>query len=360
MKIVCLIDTLNSGGAQRQMVNLVINLKKANYEVTLLYYFSSNHFEDELKNNNINYHLVESSNKLARILKINKQITFINPKVVISFLDIPSFISQIITILRPKIKTIVSERVLEIGKPDLIRRLNRFLYRNVDYITTNSFENKKLILKHNSSFENKIKVIYNSVDFTKFYPIKKVYNNRIIVVANFRPTKNPIKLFKAIMHVCDTRPDLKFNLDWFGHSNNNSKIYLESLNFIQENKLQTIVKIHSPITNIENEYRKSSALILPSFTEGLPNVVCEAMACGLPILISNVSDARNLVEDNVNGFLFNPHSVDEIADSIIKFLELNNEERFTFGINSNKKAINLFSPETYINKYVNLIKYISK
>jgi len=46
------------------------------------------------------------------------------------------------------------------------------------------------------------------------------------------------------------------------------------------------------------------AFVHPSFYEGMPNVVCEALAAGLPVLVSDVCDHPLLVEKGVQGFLF--------------------------------------------------------
>ncbi len=58
------------------------------------------------------------------------------------------------------------------------------------------------------------------------------------------------------------------------------------------------------------------ALILGSYHEGLPNVVCEALATGRPVLASNVCDNPFLVESSVRGFLFDPSSPELLANAI--------------------------------------------
>jgi glycosyltransferase involved in cell wall biosynthesis len=64
--------------------------------------------------------------------------------------------------------------------------------------------------------------------------------------------------------------------------------------------------------------RRHDALIHPSLYEGLPNAVCEALAAGLPVLISNVCDHPRLVVEGERGFLFNPNDPQSIAASIEK------------------------------------------
>jgi glycosyltransferase involved in cell wall biosynthesis len=69
--------------------------------------------------------------------------------------------------------------------------------------------------------------------------------------------------------------------------------------------------------------RQHHALIHPSHYEGLPNVVCEALAAGRPVLVSKVCDHPLLVADSEWGFLFDPNDPKCIADAIKKLTNLN-------------------------------------
>lgn len=364
MKILLFIDTLNSGGAQRQIVNLSILLKNRGYDVLLLRYYHHNHFKTVLDSHQIESVLITSTYKFMRIYKLYKFLIFFKPNVLISFLDIPSLISSLASLFINHHKLIVSERVMEIGKPSKVRRLLRNLYFSVDHITTNSFGNKELILSNKPKVHNKLSVIYNSVDFTKFYPNSNGLTKdiRFIVVASFRKTKNPQGLVKAIKIIIESNVNINFKLDWYGHKNpnkiedNSSSVYDEAISLIKKYNLQNIIKFKDPVEKIENEYRNSTALILPSFTEGVPNVVCESMACGLPILLSNVADADILIENKKNGFLFNPYNTEDIAREILNFINLPFEKKVKMGQANVVKARKLFAPERYCEDYIKLFK----
>jgi glycosyltransferase involved in cell wall biosynthesis len=101
---------------------------------------------------------------------------------------------------------------------------------------------------------------------------------------------------------------------------------------------------------------QADAVVLPSFYEGLPNAVCEGMMLGRPILMSDVCDARNLVQEGTNGFLFNPHSPASIADVIARFVGLAPEERVRMGKASRTRGVMLFDVNTVVEHYLCILK----
>lgn len=70
-----------------------------------------------------------------------------------------------------------------------------------------------------------------------------------------------------------------------------------------------ILRIEGEVTQVADYYRAADLFIMPSKSEGLPNAVLEAMACGLPCVAANVSGTRELVVDGQTGYLFDPDDV---------------------------------------------------
>jgi glycosyltransferase involved in cell wall biosynthesis len=94
-------------------------------------------------------------------------------------------------------------------------------------------------------------------------------------------------------------------------------------------------------------YGLASAFILPSTTEQWGLVVNEAMASGLPVLVSRVAGCRyELVEDGANGFLFDPCDVAEMAQRMAQIAQLSEEQRAAMG-RASHRIVSRWGPDHF-------------
>jgi glycosyltransferase involved in cell wall biosynthesis len=92
--------------------------------------------------------------------------------------------------------------------------------------------------------------------------------------------------------------------------------------YINENNLSTIVQLKNFIDphDVPKVLNKIKLLVIPSYSEGLPNILLEAMACGTPVLATLVGGIPDLVKEGENGFLLKSNNPKHIAERITELL----------------------------------------
>lgn len=119
------------------------------------------------------------------------------------------------------------------------------------------------------------------------------------------------------------------------------------------------IKFLGSINNVSDYLWATDILVLPSFAEGLPLVILEAMACAKPVVASNVNGIPEAVEDNITGLLVNPGDAAALTDSVSKLLS-NETLRKDMGKAARMRAETLFGIGSYANRmqkiYSNILK----
>lgn len=356
MKVLCLIDSIGSGGAQRQLVGLALLLKERGYKVRVIYYHDDHFFRSFLEENRIQYKYVSgAASSLQKLVKVLREIKSFRPDTVISYLGGANMLACLVRLLFPAFKLIVSERSVT-QRLSIKTRLKFWLYHFSTYVVANSRTEYEYINAHFPSLRNKSIVITNFVDTSYFQPFptqnKEHKKLHVICVASIRKVKNTRRFVAAIGEV--VKAGYIVQVDWFGNALSDSYLK-ECLRDLKDLNLEGIFNFHASTSGIREEYRKADLFCLPSLYEGFPNVLCEAMACGIPVVCSRVSDNPYIVEEGVNGFLFDPLSVKEMADCIIRFIKLSGEQRQQMRTANRISALNQFSEACFVKSYIGLL-----
>lgn len=358
MKILCVIDSLGSGGAQRQLVELAKGFKERGHEVSFLTYHPQDFYKGELLNINIKVSCIEEPNYLKRIWKMRIFIRRGRYDTVLSFLEGSNFICELAGLPFRKWKLVVGERsanptIRQSSKSRVLRWFHFFS----DYIVANSYENIRLIKEINILTPNrKYKVIYNMVDLDRCKSDKQyvpLRNNKlnILVAASHQYLKNAKGLVEAIKQLsAENRERLK--VDWFGDERSDNSLKEAKL-LVKKYSLQDIVSFHAATKMIWDYMHASDIVGLFSYYEGLPNVICEAMVLGKPVISSKVSDIPRILNKD-DSLLFNPHNPTDIARSISFVMSLPFEKVISLGENNRKLARELFNKNKIISEYISL------
>lgn len=357
MKIICLIEDLNSGGAERQLSGLAELLKSRGHDVEVWTYYPGNFYLPNLVKAHVKYKYVATAQSpIKRIPVLLSEIRKARPDVVISYLDTACIIACIIKKIWDKFCLIVSERNTT-QELTCREKIKFFAYRAANYVIPNSNTQANFITEHYPKLANKVHCITNFIDTDLFSPATctPVSNAvlKILTVARVMPQKNLFCYMHAIKRVIDS--GYAVHIDWYG-AKVEKNYYNECIKLIHELHLEGVFCLHKPETDIVSVYRDADVFCLPSLYEGFPNVVCEAMGCGLPILCSNVCDNASIVKEGSNGLLFNPCDEYDMASTIMTFAKLPIDRKRQMGEESRHRALNLFSKATFVKAYEALFK----
>lgn len=369
MKILLVIDSLGSGGAQKQIINLAKGFKGKNHEVELFYYNTKNEFFLKyLLDTKIKIHKIETTNKLYPLTK-NLKIIFNLRKLlkkdydaIISFMHIPSLYSLIAKIGIRKVKLIVCER--NSSKANIsfrIRLLSFFTCLFSDSIVANSYCETK-VLKKRFPYKKNIYTIWNGYDLDNLINEKTIvfnFKKKLLVIGRITYQKNGYNLLKSLKIFYEKNGWIP-EINWAGRIDLNDKksmIMKQKMDrFLSKNPIiKSRFNLLGEVHDIDKLYKESDALIHVSRYEGFANAICESMLNDCLVICSDVSD-NFLVIGSKRGILCNHLKPESISNSIALVYEMDKNKKMEYVSNAKKFAIKNFSLEKMTNLYEDILK----
>ena len=202
-------------------------------------------------------------------------------------------------------------------------RVQRFLLKLLkknSYITINGsydVKNKNILFFENPCVDENERLLGEMVVVSKNLTEKKVF----CFVGALNEHKGVSKIIEAFSNLSEINKNLVEKVCFVGdgiqkqkyvNMSTKSGVEMEFLGFLPKDKIIEI-------------YKKSNFIILPSKSEGFPKVIGEAMNYGCVPLVSNVSCIDQYIENNTNGFLIKPNTVEELIKAIEKAINTQNE-----------------------------------
>jgi glycosyltransferase involved in cell wall biosynthesis len=192
--------------------------------------------------------------------------------------------------------------------------------------------------------------LYKDIDFYKIAKDLKDRTNLIGYIGSLSKIKGVMNFVSAIPLILKEKGDLQFLIGGGGPLFDVLKYEIEN------NKLYDKVELTNWIPNGElpDYLNELKLLVLPSYGEGLPNIVLEAMACGTPVLATPVGGIPDVIEDGETGFLLEDNSPECIAKNIFRALEHPNLNRIVK--NARKLVEDEYSYEKAVERYRKILK----
>ncbi|RCJ37355.1 group 1 glycosyl transferase [Nostoc minutum NIES-26] len=335
-KIAFIIRDLNFGGAQRQLVTLAKGLDKQGFDVNILYFYPGGPLEKDLKDSNISVICLEKRGRwhlFSFFWHLVQHLKQIRPNVLHGYLAESNLLSILLKPFLPATKIIwgIRESNGNIQFNDwlgnLIFKLESFLSHFPDLIIVNSYAGQTYYLTQGFPTDKMI-VISNGIDTERFKPDQEVgakvraewgiSKNTILIglVGRINPIKDHPTFLKTAALLAEERTDVRFVCVGVGSETYARELYelAEKLN-IFEKVIWTGGRADMPAVHNALNIAVSSS----GYTEGFSNVIGEAMACGVPCVVTDVGDSAWIVGDT--GIVVPPRNPEALKNAMKKLIE---------------------------------------
>jgi glycosyltransferase involved in cell wall biosynthesis len=332
VNILLVARSLGIGGAERQITALALGLADRGHAVTVAVFYEEGHFLTELRKANVNVISLGKTRRwdlLAFVRRFRQLVRQIDPSVVYSFLTTPNVAAVLATTLmrRPIPRIVWGSRAsdVQLARYGTFERITGFAERvlssRADAIVCNAWAGLNHLASRGFN-EALLHVVWNGVDSSAFVPDIEAGQRmrsrwgidrhlRIVgVVGRLDPMKDHETFLRSAAALCTRRDDVRFVMVGAGPL----RMHLEDRS--SQLGLREKVLWLGGYTDMRSVYNALDVLCLPSaWGEGFPNVIGEAMACGVPVVTTDVGDAAIIVGDL--GLVVPPGDVAALSSSIL-------------------------------------------
>ena len=345
--------------------NLINKLILQNYEIILI--ATKDEYFNDLKKLKLKIYAVNFKNRFFNIpdilIILNLFFLFMKekPNFFIGFTIKPNiyglfagfffkikFINTITGLGTFYLKTGIQKKIISYLYKLFLKKSDYVIFQNKDDL--NYFKSKNLL-----NNKRAILIKGSGVDLRKFkFTLKKCDNNNIsfYFIGRMLADKGISELIEAIDKIKKEYKNIKFNFVGSLDPNNYSSINIKQ---IKSWEGMNLIKYHGFKRNIYDEIKKSDCIILPSYREGLSKILIEACAVGRPAITTNVAGCKDVITDQVNGFLCKPRDPYSLYLAIKKYIDLPIDKKIDFSYKSHDLVKKNFSDEFINKQYMELL-----
>jgi len=334
MKIAFLIRDLGYGGAQRQLVTLAEALDRRRFEVRVYTFYGGGPLEKNLREANV---AVVSLGKTGRwdvvpfCWRLLKEVRAQRPDILHGYMEVPNLLCALLKPLARPARVVwgVWTGYIDLGHYDWLSRLTfrlaRLASRAADLIVFNSNAGRDYYLTLGFPGDT-MTVIHNGFDTERFKPDRgarartraewDVSEDAALVgiVGRLDPMKDHPTFLKAAALLLTERPDVRFACVGEGPEPYAGELRRAAERLGLSGRL-IWAGARADMTAVYNAF---DVVASSSYGEGFPNVIGEAMACGVPCVVTDVGDAALLV--GATGAVVPPHDPAALAGALASCL----------------------------------------
>lgn len=359
MHIYFLIRSLETGGAERQLVELVKNINPARYIVTVAMFYDLGHFRQELQG--LNHVRLVSLNKSGRwdtmpfFLRLIQEIRASDAQIIHGYLDVANIYALLAgRFTNRKVVFGVRNTNMDFSRYDWTAfatyRLSAWLSHFANQVIYNSQAGLAYHIENGFSPRNGL-VIPNGIDVNRFKGDAEsrkrlraewhIADNELLVghVGRLDPMKDHSNFLQAAAKIKEKIPQANFVCVGAGPPEKQAELQqMSSLLGLEDRVRWTGVQ-----RDMVAVYNALDILVNSSFTESFPNVVAEAMACKVPCVVTDAGDSALIVAGT--GRVVPPGDPAALSEAMLEFLSLPARQREAYGVRARQRILEQFSVE---------------
>ena len=363
MRVVFLVRSLDYGGAERQLLLLAKGMDKSRFEPVVLCFYDGGPLQTELLQAGIR---VISLNKRNRwdvagfLWRLAHKVIELKPDVLHGYLPVPNFLAALLKLVYPSMRVVMGVRTSgkDLDRYDWTYRASFWLERLfaglADLVILNSQAGKTAYVKKGFRPE-KMTVISNGIDTEIFSPNRESGRElreewgvpatavMIGIIGRLDPMKGHAIFLQAAARL--DSPRLRFAVVGDG-----AQAYRQDLvNLGGSLGLANRLVWAASRRDVAQVYNALDICCSASlFGEGFPNVVGEAMACGVPCVVTDVGDSAWVA--GAGGLTVVPNDCNALSETLARISRLSSEERFALGQQARKRIVENFSVEMMVRR----------
>ena len=356
MRILQLIDSLNSGGAERMCINIANVLHENGYKVVICASRAAGPLENFISQG-VNLYILRKKNSLdiaafRKFLKIirSSSIDVIHAHSSSLFWAIAAklFTRNLRVIWHDHLGLKVSDRKTN--------RMYRLVSGQVDAIISVNDELAEWSRKNMKLSDERIQVL-NNFSLLALVPHQSNPDYfTVVCLANIRPQKNHATLIRAIDIVSKFKLPKKLRVILAG-SYDEGEYFNGLKSLVNELRLNEIIEFRGPVEDTATLLASSDCGVLSSISEGLPVALLEYGIAGLPVVVTDVGRCAEVTGDGKYGQVVQPDDQEAMADALREILE-NRDQAFIMGSAFRKHVLEKYGPTQFMDKYHTLLARI--
>lgn len=304
-----------------------------NVQVQELTNIGAKYIQNSIKRRSIN-----PFSELKVIFELINIVKEVNPDIVLTLTIKPNIYGSYVA-KKYKIPIIINVTGLGSGFNNtytkiLVEKMYKYACKNAACIFFENEANYNYFIDNNLAKKDKSNIVPGSgVNLEKFKPMHKTKEDgiiRFLFIGRIMKEKGIEEYLKAAEYITDKYSNVEFQILGPFEEEKYKKIILNNNN--------SKIRYLGVSYDVRNEIKEADCIINPTYHEGMSNVLLEGAAMAKPLMASNIPGCREIVDNGVNGYLFEPKNEKNLIDTIEKFLTLNEIEKKKMGLASRQKV----------------------